>query len=236
MGTLIEQITYIDIAVIVVLLVFAISNTRKGFAGALLWFLPTLLGILLSWKMSAGVIKYVRGTAVFPFLSTKINNGLNIESILPDLTLDAQNEIISGMNVPDVIKNALVTNNNSVIYNIFDAQTLQEYVAGFLTNVIISVAVVILLFIIGVVVGKIVLKILDVVNDIPVIGFFSRAGGLIVGIVKGICVIWILGIAVTFFCTKPWAQEFIAMLEMAPLAGWLYKNNMLLYVVLQIIA
>ena len=73
-------------------------------------------------------------------------------------------------------------------------------------------------------------------NDIPVLGTFSRAGGFIVGLLKGVCIVWIAGIIVTFFCYKPWAQDFISILEHSFAAGWFYKNNILLYVVLQIIA
>ena len=230
------QFTYLDVAVLLTIAVFAVVNARKGLAGALLKFMPTLLGVLLSWKMSGAVIKYVRGTFIFPFVMSKINGGLNLENILPNMTLNAQNSIISGMQMPDFIKNALVNNNNSVVYNIFDAQSLQDYIAGVLTNVLVSVAVVILLYLAGLIAGKIILKTLDIVNDIPVLGTFSRAGGFIVGLLKGVCIVWIAGIIVTFFCYKPWAQEFIATLENSFAAGWFYRNNILLYVVLQIIA
>lgn len=226
--------TYLDAVVIAVITVFAFSNARKGFAKALLWFLPTLFGILLSWKMSGAVIKYVRETFLFSFIMSKISSGLNIGNILPDMTLSAQNSIISAMNVPEFIKNALVNNNNSVVYSLFDAQTLKDYIAGFLANILISAAVVILLYFIGLIVGRLVLKIFSAVDDIPVLGFFSKLGGFIVGILKGVCIIWIACIAITFFCCKPSAQGFISMIESSYIAGWFYKNNILLYVVLRI--
>lgn len=230
------RFTYIDAAVILIIAVFAVMNARKGLAGALLRFMPTLLGIILSWKLSSQVIKFVRGTALFTFIMEKIGEGLNLENILPDMTLSAQNEIISGMDMPDFIKNALISNNNSVVYKIFDAGTLQDYIAGFLANVLVSVAVVILLYLAGLIVGRLVLKLFDMVNDVPVLGLFSRAGGFIVGLIKGICVIWIAGIIITFFCCKPWAQDFITTLEYSLAAGWLYRNNILLYIVLKIMA
>ena len=46
------QFTYLDVAVLLTIAVFAVVNARKGLAGALLKFMPTLLGVLLSWKMS----------------------------------------------------------------------------------------------------------------------------------------------------------------------------------------
>lgn len=230
------KFTYLDAAVILIIAVFAVTNAKKGIGGALLRFMPTLLGFLLSWKVSGNVIKYVRTTPVFSILMKKIEGGLNIESLLPDMTASAQNEIISGMNLPDFIKNALVSNNNSVVYSIFNAQTLKEYVAGFIANIFISIAVVILLYFAGLLIGRLILKALDIVNDVPVLGWFSKLGGFAVGIIKGICIVWIIGIAVTFLCTKPWAQDFMAMLEKSFAAGWLYRNNILLYVVLSIIA
>ena len=50
------QFTYLDVAVLLTIAVFAVVNARKGLAGALLKFMPTLLGVLLSWKMSGAVI------------------------------------------------------------------------------------------------------------------------------------------------------------------------------------
>ena len=112
------KFTYLDVAVLLTIAVFAVVNARKGIAGALLRFMPTLLGIVLSWKMSGTVIKYIRGTFLFPLVMEKIENGLNLENILPDMAVSAQNDIISDMPVPGFIKNALVSNNNSVVYNI----------------------------------------------------------------------------------------------------------------------
>lgn len=236
MTDLATRFTYIDAAVLIIIAVFALVNARKGLAGALLRFMPTLLGIFLSWKMSSGVIKFVRETALFSFISDKIEGGLNHENILPDMTMSAQNEIISGMDVPDFIKDALITNNNSVVYKIFDAGTLQDYIAGFLTNVLVSVAVVVLLYFIGLAAGRLILKLFNMANDIPVLGFFSRLGGFIVGLAKGLCVIWVIGIIITFFCFEPWAAGLMTAIEESTAAGWLYRNNILLYVVLRIIA
>lgn len=233
---IVAKFTYLDAAVLMTIAVFAVFNAKKGLAGALLWFMPTLFGVILSWKMSSTVIKYVRGTFIFPLVADKIEGGLNLENILPDMAMSAQNDIISGMNVPEFIKQALVNNNNSVVYSIFDAQTLKEYIAGFLANIFVSIAVVVVLYFAGLIIGRIILKILDTANDMPVIGLFSRAGGFVVGALKGVCVVWIAGIIVTFFCCKPWAQDFIAVLETSFAAGWFYKNNILLYVVLQIMA
>ena len=233
---MLTTISYVDAAVILIIIVFAFSNARKGLAGALIRFAPTLFGIILSWKMSDEGIKYARDTFVFRIIKDKIEGGLNLENILPDMTMNAQNEMIQNMNIPDFIKNALVTNNNEVVYELFDAQTLNEYVAGFIANILISIVVVVLIFLAGFIIGRIVLGILDFANDIPVLGFFSRLGGFFVGIIKGICIIWVIGIIITFVCCEPWAQDFMAVLETSAVAGWFYKNNILLFVVLQIIA
>ena len=77
-------------------------------------------------------------------------------------------------------------------------------------------------------IGKLIIKALDILNDVPVIGFFSRAGGFVVGIIKGICVLWIIGIVITFFSCKPEAVEFMTKLQSSFIAGWIYDNNILL--------
>ena len=230
------EFTYMDIAVLAVLAAFAVINAQKGLAGAVLRFLPTLLGILLSWKMTSHVIKYVRESFIFPLIMKKISAGLDFGNIIPEMTLSAQNSIIEAMKVPGFIKNALISNNNSVVYNLFNAQTIKDYIAGFFANILISGAVIIILYFAGLIIGKLIIKALDILNDVPVIGFFSRAGGFVVGIIKGICVLWIIGIVITFFSCKPEAVEFMTKLQSSFIAGWIYDNNILLYLVLQIFA
>ena len=191
----------------------------------------------LAGKIFTSVLAFTLGViVVLAFAMTTIYYVTYEHDAEADMAASAQNEIISGMPIPEFIKNAIVNNNNSVVYNIFNAETLQQYIAGFLTNILISIAVVVILYFLGLIIGKTVLKILDTANDLPVIGFLSKSGGFIIGLLKGVCVIWIAGIIITFFCYKPWAMEFISVLESSFAAGWLYKNNILLYVVLNIIA
>ena len=230
------QFTYLDAAVIFIISFLAIINARKGLARALFKFLPTFLGVMAAWKLSPVFTKFLRGTAVFSFISEKISTGLHIDEVVSNMTLSAQNLMISEMQLPEVLKSSLINNNNPVIYNIFDVDSLGGYISSYISNMLVNVVAVILLFIAGIIVGNAILKIFDLANDLPIIGGLSRFGGFLVGILKAVCFIWIVCIVITFFCYQDWAQQFIMLLERSFVAGWFYRNNILLYVVLTIIA
>ena len=174
------EFTYMDIAVLAVLAAFAVINAQKGLAGAVLRSICRLLfGILLSWNMTSHVIKYVRESFIFPLIMKKISAGLDFGNIIPEMTLSAQNSIIEAMKVPEFIKNALIINNNSVVYNLFNAQTIKDYIAGFFANILISGAVIIILYFVGLIIGKLIIKALDILNDVPVIGFLAGQAALL---------------------------------------------------------
>lgn len=229
------QFTYLDIAALAILAVFAVINAQKGLAGALLRFLPTLLGIILAKKMSSYVIKCIRESFVFPLIMNKILNGLDVGNVVPEMTLSAQTKIIEAMSLPEFIKTILINNNNSVVYQLFNAQTVKEYIAGFFANILISVIITVGLYFIGLLIGKAILKVLNLLNDVPVIGFFSRLGGFAVGLIKGVCILWVVCTVITFFSVRPDAMDFMNKLESSFIAGWIYNNNILLYIILHIL-
>lgn len=224
----------IDLIVIVIIGVFGFLAFRKGFIRACFSFLPMVISLAASYKLNPMLGKYIRSTPLFFNFKDKIFNSLNLNQIIAEKTLATQTEIINSMNLPQFLKSSLIENNNPVIYNILDVGELQDYIAGFIANICVNIACVVIIFLIVFIISKIILSALDIISKLPVINSFNKISGLMIGFIQGLVVVWILGIAITFFYYKPFMQEFISLLNSSTIAIQLYENNFLLFMILKI--
>lgn len=224
----------LDILVAAVVLGCAVAAYRKGFIMAVLGFLPMLAALLGARLFSPYVSRFLRGTPLFGSLAGSIGSALNLDKIIGESAMRTQTEIIEGMQLPGFLRDALLENNNPVIYHLLDVEELQEYIAGFLANICLNAAGVILAFLLVYIGARALLNALNIISRLPVLNFFNRACGLLVGGVKGISIVWVACTILTFFqCSMKFAGLFAA-LEASRIAKAAYENNILLYLVLTI--
>ena len=148
--------------------------------------------------------------------------------------MQTQNALIEAMPLPEFLKEALLENNNPVIYQLLHAESLKEYIAGYLANVCINVLSVAAAFVLIYIVVKVVINALHLFSKLPGLNFLNRFSGFLVGSAKGIVCVWLAGIVLTFFqCRGAFAELFSAM-ERTLFAGYFYENNILLQLILTI--
>lgn len=230
-----EEMNWIlDGIVAAVILGCAIAAWRKGFILAVLGFLPMAMALLGTRILSPYVGRFLRETFLFDKMSETIQESMGLDAVLREGAMQTQTELITAMPLPDFLKGALLENNNPVIYQLLHADSLKEYIAGFLANIcmnIISVAVTFLLIYIA---ARVVIQALHLFSRLPVLHFLNRFSGFFVGSVKGIVCVWLGGMVLTFFqCNAAFAGLFSAM-EQTVFAKYLYENNLLLHLILTI--
>lgn len=224
----------LDAIVAVVILGCAIWAWQKGFIRAALGFLPMLAALIGTKYLSPYVSKFLRGTPVFGSLADSIKESMGLDQLISEKAMETQTEIIEGMRLPSFLKEALLENNNPVIYQLLDVEKLQDYIAGFLANTCINVLSVVLAFVLIYIVVAVVLHALHLLSQTPVLNFMNHFAGFLVGAVKGLFFVWMGCIVLTFFqCNAKFESLFTAM-EATFAAGFLYENNILLYLILTI--
>ncbi|MGN0136599.1 CvpA family protein [Anaerotignum sp.] len=224
----------LDIIVIGVILGCALAAWRKGFIRAALGFLPMLAALIGSKLVSPSVGKFLRETFLFDKLSGSIQKSMGLDAAIQEGAMATQTEIIEGMPLPDFLKEALLENNNPVIYQLLDVDTLKEYIAGFLANVCMNVLSVVLAFVLIYIAVTVVLHALHLFSKLPVLNFLNRFSGFLVGGAKGLFFVWIGFIGLTFFQCSAKFQGLFAAMEQTFAANFLYENNILLYLILTI--
>lgn len=224
----------LDILVAAVILASAAAAWKKGFIRAAFGFLPMLLALIGTKFVSPHIGIFLRGTPMFDSLSESINASMGLEQMISESAMQTQTEIIEGMKLPEFLKEALLENNNPVIYQLLDVEKLQDYIAGFLANTCINALSVLLAFVLIYIGVTLVLNALNLFSKLPVLNFFNHLTGFLVGGLKGLFFVWMGCIVLTFFqCSANFQSLFTAM-EGTIAAGFLYENNILLYLILTI--
>lgn len=224
----------LDAIVLAVILGCGIVAWRKGFIRAAFGFLPMLAALIGTKFVSPYVSRFLRGTPVFGSLADSISESMGLDRLISESAMQTQTEIIEGMKLPGFLKEALLENNNPVIYQLLDVEKLQDYIAGFLANTCINILSVILAFLLIYIGVTIVLNALHLFSKLPVLSFFNHFMGFVVGSVKGMLFVWLGFVVLTFFqCRAVLAPVFDA-LEATFIAHVFYENNILQQLILTI--
>lgn len=226
----------LDILALVLVVGTAVQAYRKGFVRAALNFLPMVAALAATRFLTPTVSELLRKTPFFDALTNTVGNGLHLENAIGDADMQTQTDIIQSMHLPDFLKESLVENNNPVIYHLLDVESLQSYIAGFLANICINIISVLLVLIVVWLAVKFVLKALNLISKLPVLNFFNRACGFLVGLLKGLCVTWLICFVLTFFQCNSAFDFFFDALNLTHVALPLYENNILMYFILTIFA
>ena len=224
----------LDAVVLAVILGCAVAAWRKGFIRAAFGFLPMLAALIGTHIASPYVGKFLRETALFDSLSGSIRDSMGLDTAIKEGTMQTQTEIIEAMPLPDFLKEALLENNNPVIYQLLDVDSLKEYIAGFLANVCLNILSVVLAFLLIYIAVTVVLHALHLFSKLPVLSFFNRFMGFLIGGMKGVFFVWLGFVVLTFFqCRADLEGLFLAM-EKTCVANILYENNILQQFILTI--
>lgn len=123
--------TWLGIAVLALIAAACIMGFRKGFVKEIVSVFFMLISFLLVWAVNPYVNTFVKEyTPVYDTIQDKCQT-LVSEQIGNKKTLDKeeQNQVMENMELPDLLKNALVENNTAETYRYLAVSTFTEYIS-----------------------------------------------------------------------------------------------------------
>lgn len=142
-----------------------------------------------------------------------------------EIPRDVQVAAIEKADLPGVFKTLLTTNNNDEIYAELGVETFAQYVGKFLAKLIINIIAFLCTFIVVTIVLRAIIFALDVVANLPVLGFFNRIAGGMIGVICSLVVVWILFIVLTMLYTTSFGKEAYAVIENNDIMKMIYEYN-----------
>ena len=156
----------------------------------------------------------------------KGEEGVKNTLIPEDVQMSAQQrQIIEEMRLPDTLKDLLIENNNSRIYEALGVTRFQEYIGSYIANTILNVVAYVMMLIVVYLLIKVLVSWLDIVTRLPILSGMNKIAGAILGGVQGLLFFWIAALLLTAFATTAWGSFLLMQIETSTWLSVLYHIN-----------
>ena len=219
--------TWLGIAVLALIAAACIMGFRKGFVKEIVSVFFMLISFLLVWAVNPYVNTFVKEyTPVYDTIQDKCQTMVS-EQIGNKKTLDKeeQNQVMENMELPDLLKNALVENNTAETYRYLAVSTFTEYISDSLAVMAVNGISFLISFVLSAAVIKLLGFILNVLTKLPVINGINKIAGAAVGGIKCIIFIWIAFLVLTLLCNTTLGQQGMALIQQDAFLNFLYSQN-----------
>ena len=228
--------TWLGIAVLALIAAACIMGFRKGFVKEIVSVFFMLISFLLVWAVNPYVNTFVKEyTPVYDTIQDKCQTMVS-EQIGNKKTLDKeeQNQVMENMELPDLLKNALVENNTAETYRYLAVSTFTEYISDSLAVMAVNGISFLISFVLSAAVIKLLGFILNVLTKLPVINGINKIAGAAVGGIKCIIFIWIAFLVLTLLCNTTLGQQGMALIQQDAFLNFLYSQNVFVNVFMSV--
>lgn len=190
----------------------------------------------------ATILAIVLSNYATPYVSEGLQKYTNIdekveEYIITALELDAAQENVSrieeimaidSLPIPDALKMAVINNNNSAVYSKWNITSFYEYIAHYLCCIVMNCLSFILIQLILTIIFLIFLYTSRKLTEIPILHGIDKAGGIILGLVQALAIIWSVFIFISLIGNTPLGMNAYAQISESKVLNLIYEHNWLL--------
>lgn len=224
----------LGILAFILLLVF--RGYRKGFFKSAASAIGIVLAVLLTAILYPGVNKLLcQYTVLDDVIEQKIIEKFELPEETKTATRNEEIDTIENLDLPDNVKGWLIANCNGETFLESGVDNVCSYIAKSLTAMVMRGISYVLTLLVLLLLLHILIMVLDVANYIPIVKSINKAGGAIFGAGQGILIVWIFMGIVTLLSTFSWAYQVIQMIDESPLLTWLYKKDIFLKIIVDIL-
>jgi len=152
---------------------------------------------------------------------------------------NVSSQVIDKLKVPESLKNQIQSKINIEKYVGQGITTVEDMVANALAEqvslIIFNILVFAGIFIVVYIIMQVIIRVVDIVSRLPVLKQINKTGGLVLGLAKGLIVVWVFFIAITIFCDTEFAHTVFAYVNDNSFLAFLYNNNLILKLIFAII-
>lgn len=219
----------VNIAFIVaILIVIALAGlgVKRGLIMSIYYLAATVLILVLTFVIDSPISKYAK-------TNEKIYNmfyGIAEDMIdLPDTTAEDVDSYLEGSDIPESLRGLASDASEAIAENAGGSigDRVQTYLRAKLTDIIITCLAFVISFAISVVVVLLVFKGLDLVSKVPVVNTANKIGGLMIGLVEGIIIVWVLCGLVRFIAGTEFGTAAIEQISENVYLKFFYEHNLL---------
>ena len=214
-----------DIAVLIIIVVFTFIGLKNGFLYSVFRLLSYVLSVIFAIKFYPILSGMLLKTSIYTNIKTAVINGIvkQQSANVSALKEKSSQAIVDGLKLPEFIKNSILENIDKK--DIFGVQKILEAVGSEIATLVINILSVILLYIIirfALIFTRVIIK---TISKIPVFKQLDKTGGLVLGAIEGILVVYILCAVLVLFSAFPKFTSTIDGIQSSQFANFFYQNN-----------
>lgn len=214
-----------DIAVFIIIAVFMIIGLKNGFLYSAFRLLSYVMSVIFAIKFYPILSNILKETVLYTNVKTAVINGI-IKNQAVNASSNAGSSpkaVIDSLKLPEFIKNSI--NEKVVTQDIFGVRKILDAVGSEIATLVINILSVVLIYLIirvGLIFAKAIIK---TISKIPVFKQLDKTGGIVLGAIEGVLVIYILCSVFVLFSAFPKFESTIDSIEDSKFANYFYQNN-----------
>ena len=211
-------------AALAVLTYCALRGWRRGLIMTVFSMFATVIAIAISAQLSPQLSRTWQNTAFYEIVSERV-----------EMTLfkgqDSQNDgeegednrgVINSLPLPDVVQNGYAQN------NMLGVSEFRKYIADSVTGIILNAISFVLVFLGVSIIMRIIIRCLNLLSRLPVIHTMNKMGGMLVGLLKGLILLWLICIVITIMSGTEAGIYLYGQINESPFLKYIYDNNMIM--------
>lgn len=207
-----------------------------GWIQGLFRVIVSVAGLVASIFAAAYVAPHVSGyleehTQIDDRLTVYISEELKFSDSDEDTSKGVQVAVINELPLPEGMKENILDNNNSEMYEALDVVGVYDYIAKSVAVVILNAMVFLLLVFICRIFFFFLGKTVDGFSKLPIVRWIDKIGGGLLGAFRGLLLIWIFFLILSITSTSEWSHKLIVEITQFEPLKLLYDNNLLLDIV-----
>ncbi|HJA07541.1 MAG TPA: CvpA family protein [Candidatus Mediterraneibacter pullicola] len=152
----------------------------------------------------------------------------DILNIIGEIPKDIQISQIEDASLPQFLKDELIENNNNTIYSELGVQNFPQYVAAYLSRLILNLVSFLVTFLLAIIIVKALMFAVNIIGELPVLGMINHIAGGALGLVLAVVVVWLGFLVMTLAYTTEAGTACFEMVEKSTILRFLYETNPLL--------
>lgn len=152
----------------------------------------------------------------------------DILSLIGEIPKDTQIQEIENASLPQFLKDQLLENNNSTIYDELGVTNFPNYVAAYISRMVLELISFLVTFLIAIILVKALMFAVNIIGELPVLGMINRIAGGALGLVLALVIVWLGFLVMTLAYSTEAGTACFEMMEKSRILRFLYSSNPLL--------
>ena len=210
----------------IILLGAVIVGMIRGFIKTFFAAFAVIIALIVATQASPYVAKVIQHTPIYSGITSQIEEKMDAQTDSMTDKVSDQIDAITDFQIPGFIKDALIENNNTQIYEALGVYDFNAYVAAYMACLVINAVSFLVVFLTAYIIIKMIEGALNLISKLPVLHGINKMGGLICGLVHGLIIVWLLGVVIMALAWTGPGQWASAQINANPILRLIYNHNL----------